>query len=383
MIGTRTGRVVVRVAVALLALAVWLAPRAAAAHGEEGHEPTPSPTPAARDRDAPEPTPTDLELDLPEGAQLGEKLTIRAVLLDVRGRPIEGAAISFVRSGFQGGTFGGEVVLGIVMTGEDGMATLDHEVRTSGDVHVSASFAGDANHRGTTTEGELVVEGDRQLYAPTAGIRLPWLNVWVLAGVIALVWILYLRVGLLILAIAGSSATSGASVPAAAGVTRRQLLRRVLPLGSQLGIAGLGVGLVALVVRSPRTHGNLLQPPATERYSRTPVARLGRSAEMRPMPEPLTRAVSFSREVLPILLAYGGPHVVQPRNSPPPGGLRLDAYEHIMAREGIVVPGEPEESEIVEHLLSPGMQMPPSVAPIPDEQIQLIVTWIAQGAADS
>jgi hypothetical protein len=54
-----------------------------------------------------------------------------------------------------------------------------------------------------------------------------------------------------------------------------------------------------------------------------------------------------------------------------------------MSRDGIVVPGEPEESELIEHLLSPGMQMPPSVPPIPDETIQLIVTWIAQGAKDN
>jgi hypothetical protein len=101
------------------------------------------------------------------------------------------------------------------------------------------------------------------------------------------------------------------------------------------------------------------------------------------MPEPLAREVSFREEVLPIFLAYGGPHVVQPRNSPPPGGLRLDAYEHIMSRDGIVVPGEPEESELIEHLLSPGMQMPPSVPPMPDERIRLIVTWIAQGARDN
>jgi len=48
-----------------------------------------------------------------------------------------------------------------------------------------------------------------------------------------------------------------------------------------------------------------------------------------------------------------------------------------------VVPGEPEESELVEHLLSVGMQMPPSVPPLPAEQIQLIVSWIAQGARNN
>ena len=104
---------------------------------------------------------------------------------------------------------------------------------------------------------------------------------------------------------------------------------------------------------------------------------------MRPMPPPLDRAVSFSREVLPVFLASGGPHTVAPDHSPPPGGVRLDTYEGVMAKEGVVVPGKPEESELVEHLLSVGMQMPPSIPPLPNEQIQLIVTWIAQGAEDN
>lgn len=60
----------------------------------------------------------------------------------------------------------------------------------------------------------------------------------------------------------------------------------------------------------------------------------------------------------------------------------LDSYEHVLGKEGVIVPGHPEESEMIEHLLSPGMQMPSSVPPPPDDQIQLIVAWIAQGAKD-
>ncbi len=101
------------------------------------------------------------------------------------------------------------------------------------------------------------------------------------------------------------------------------------------------------------------------------------------MPPPLDREVSFSREVLPVFMTHGGPHVVLPESSPPPGGLRLDTYEQVMAKEGVVVPGKPEASELVEHLLSPGMQMPPSVPPLPDDVIQVIVTWISQGAKDN
>src|SRR3970282_1644118 len=45
-----------------------------------------------------------------------------------------------------------------------------------------------------------------------------------------------------------------------------------------------------------------------------------------------------------ILLANAGPHVVPPKSSPPPRGIRLDSYEGIMAKEGLVVPGKPDRS---------------------------------------
>lgn len=125
-----------------------------------------------------------------------------------------------------------------------------------------------------------------------------------------------------------------------------------------------------------------MAPPQTADFSRSPVARIGQPMDMRAMPEPLSRSVSFSKDVLPIFQRHGGPHVVRPVSSPPPGGLMLDSYEHLMAKEGVVVPGKPEKSELIEHLLSVGMQMPPSVPPLPVEVIQIIVTWIAQGAKD-
>ena len=77
----------------------------------------------------------------------------------------------------------------------------------------------------------------------------------------------------------------------------------------------------------------------------------------------LERPVSFSEEVLPILLLKGGPHSAPPRNQGPPHGILLDSYEHIMRMEGLVVPGKPEESDLV--------------------AIQLIASWVAQGAEDN
>lgn len=377
--------------VVLVALAaVPLGSRVALAHGEM-EEPEPEATAGPREGEAAHEgeeleTPV-LELRVPEEAELGGTITIRAVLTDPHdGAPVRGAPITFETPAVWGEELQGHIVIGTAETDRSGVATITTQLRTSGDVQLEAVFGGGGGFAPATSEASLAVRGTRQLYSPKAGIRVPWLNLWVLAGVIAFVWTLYFLVGLRVLAIARPSSRGGAEapvLPAPGTTTRRQFLGRLLPVGAQAGIASLGAGLVTVVARSPRTHGNLMAPPSTVDYRRTPVAHVGHVTEMRAMPPPLDREVSFSREVLPVFMTHGGPHVVLPESSPPPGGLRLDTYEQVTAKEGVVVPGKPEASELVEHLLSPGMQMPPSVPPLPDDVIRVIVTWISQGAKDN
>lgn len=371
----------------LLAVPVAVTPRAAWAHGDMNEpEVTPTAAPAMNAHLKP----AHLELRVPQKVRLGTTVTITALLTDAHGMPIEGGTVAFERPAFWGDGISGHMLIGESVTDKDGVASITDQIRTSGDVDVEATFMGDGVHEEAMAERSISVVGDVPLYNPTAGIEVPWLNLWVLAGVIALVWGLYLVVGARLVAIARSPSTANADVlqptaPARESVsTRRQFLGRVLPFGAEAGIGMLGATLVGIVVRSPHTHGNLMSVPATEAtYRRTPVAFVGTHADMREMPMPLEREVSFSAEVLPIFLANGGPHVVQPKNSPPPGGFRLDSYESVMAKDGVVVPGKPDQSEMVEHLLSPSMQMPPSLPSLPMEDIQLIVTWIAQGAKDN
>lgn len=329
-----------------------------------------------------------IELYVPDEAELGSHVTLRATLTDPHdGSPIPGASMLFQAPVVWGEEIRGWMLIGVATTDQNGTASLTTQVRSSGEVEMRAVFLGGSGFAPASGSAHLDVHGDAQLYEPSVGLRVPWLNLWVLAAVIGLVWGTYLLVGVRVLAIArpGPAVVAegpGSTTPAPGDTSRRSFLARALPFGAQAGIAVIGAGLVGLVARSPRTHGNLMAPPATVDYHRTAVARVGRLMEMRPMPMPLDRPVSFSREVLPIFLANGGPHVVAPEHSPPPGGVWLDSYEGVMAKEGVVVPGKPEQSELVEHLLSVGMQMPPSVPPLPEDQIQLIVTWIAQGADD-
>ncbi|MEX2421545.1 MAG: hypothetical protein WD670_06960 [Actinomycetota bacterium] len=46
------------------------------------------------------------------------------------------------------------------------------------------------------------------------------------------------------------------------------------------------------------------------------------------------------------------------------------------------MPGVPEESMLVRILVDHAHRMPPTV-PLSDEQIQLIASWVAQGAMDN
>ncbi|HEX9124520.1 MAG TPA: c-type cytochrome domain-containing protein [Actinomycetota bacterium] len=383
-------RILVPVVGALLALS--LVPTAALAHGSMDEQPPEAQVtePGAETGGGMSGTSasarsmaTHLEVIVPKEATLGRPVLARAVLTDRRGGPIAGMTIVFEADAFWGEEFQGHMVIGSAVTNRDGVATLTTRPRTSGGYEIAAYFPGSGRYEPVMEEVDLEVHGDTQLYSPSAGIRIPGLNLWVLAAVIAFVWAMFFLVGVRILRISRPPSSHPATRAAVTGQSRRQFLARALPLGAQVGIAAIGTGLVAVVARSPRTHGNLMAPPATAGYHRTSVAHLGQAMEMREMPEPLTRPVSFSNEVLPIFLANGGPHVVAPEDSPPPGGLRLDSYEGVMANEAVIVPGKPEKSELIEHLLSVGMQMPPSLPPLAEEQIQLIVTWIAQGASDN
>lgn len=371
-------------AAALAAAAILATPSPVLAHGELHGSPEGSQNdqPAADSGARVQPEPLRVVLTLPDEASVGQDATIRAVVTHREdGDPIEGLIVTFEAPVAWGEVLGGPMMLGTATTDHDGTAIISTEIRAAGDLEVTARVEGAEGFRSASTTASLQVVRQRQLVVEQVGLRIPWLNLWVLAGVLGLVWVLYLTAASHLRAIARQPDRPPGADPNPA-MSRRTLLRRSLPVAVQVGIAAIGAGLIGIVARSPRSHGNLLAPPETEEYRRTPVAFVGRFESMREMPASLDRPVSFREEVLPVFMRFGGPHVVQPEHSPPPGRLLLDSWANVM-EAGVVVPGKPEESELIEHLLSPGMQMPPSRPPLPDDTIQLIVTWVAQGAQDN
>jgi len=91
--------------------------------------------------------------------------------------------------------------------------------------------------------------------------------------------------------------------------------------------------------------------------------------------------VSYRRDIQPIfnrncVSCHGGQ-----------AGLYLDSYDHVMAgsaRGRVVVPGDPQTSELVRRIRGLSQPaMPMGGAPLPASDIEAIVTWIAEGAPNN
>lgn len=92
--------------------------------------------------------------------------------------------------------------------------------------------------------------------------------------------------------------------------------------------------------------------------------------------------VSFSRDIAPLLMSNcNGCHYNGTRNS---GGLQFDAFAGLIkgGDSGVALkPTKPEESLLIKKLRgTEGARMPMGRSPLSDEQIQLVATWIQEGA---
>lgn len=410
-----------RAGIGLLLMLIWLAAPAAADpnHGGEPVEETPSPMPQPPPTPAPvrEPSTPRLELRVPAETGLGDEVRLEATLLTERGRPLAGERITFFAEAAWSDDLRGNMVLGSAYTDETGTAVTVTDLRTSGETQLGARFSGNDRFTPVTATGAITVTGDEQLYTPETALKLPP-GAWWLLALVAAVWGTYLLVARQVLGVARAGVRgSGAEERGVRHLDRRRFLSAfALPAGLMAAVGSLGSGLLTVIARSPRTHGNR-EPYGWHagplRHRLTPVAHVGAHPDMRPVPDVLEREVSFSEEIMPILLEKGGPHSHPSTSSPPPHGVRFDSYAAIMGSEPdahadgephddegegtepdahtdgevahghrLVVPGKPEESILVMMLLDPAHQMPPSV-PLTEDEIQLIASWVAQGARDN
>src|SRR5947209_8990863 len=67
------------------------------------------------------------------------------------------------------------------------------------------------------------------------------------------------------------------------------------------------------------------------------------------------------------------------------GGLALDSYAAVTgAKKPVVVPGKPDESELIRrlHVNDPARRMPLDADPLPDEAAAILRRWIMAGAPE-
>ena len=91
--------------------------------------------------------------------------------------------------------------------------------------------------------------------------------------------------------------------------------------------------------------------------------------------------VYFNSQVLPFLVANCGQSGCHDAASHEDGVI-MTSYQDII-NSGIVEPGDPNDGDLIEVLTTndpDDMMPPPPAAPLSNQQIQLIQTWIAQGA---
>lgn len=132
---------------------------------------------------------------------------------------------------------------------------------------------------------------------------------------------------------------------------------------------GMGPGNMGSGGMGPGMMGGSGQPQGSSGTS-YPTATPGGSAK-----------VSFHQDVLPILTqncvkCHGGE-----------GGLYLDNYDHVMAggsSGAVVIPGKPDQSELVERIEGVAQPRMPLDAPaLPSNEINTIVTWVEEGAPNN
>src|SRR3990172_4456989 len=142
--------------------------------------------------------PVTLELQAPTKVGLGDQVTVSALLRDAQDSPVRGSRVVFwMPASFLSNA--GAVELGSAVTDSRGIATLLYQARIGGAVSLNAYLAGNSRYDAAYASADMQVEGTAQLTKHIIeGVRVPGLSVWLLAGLLAIVYSIYLTVVVLL-----------------------------------------------------------------------------------------------------------------------------------------------------------------------------------------
>jgi hypothetical protein len=118
---------------------------------------------------------TALRIGAPDHANLGERVTVQAVLADSAGKPIAKATIYFVTpASFLSGS--GDMLLAQAVTDKNGQAVTEFENNVAGALNIRAEFRGDDRYAPADAETQINIAGEQQVYVQHVGVHIPGLN---------------------------------------------------------------------------------------------------------------------------------------------------------------------------------------------------------------
>ncbi len=119
---------------------------------------------------------TKIIIGAPAQSNLGQALTVQAVLADSQGHPISKEVIYFTtQATFLSDT--SDVVLAQAVTNGKGQAVAQFVDDFSGTITVQAEFRGDPKYAPSDATAQISALGDGQVYTEHVGVDIPGLNV--------------------------------------------------------------------------------------------------------------------------------------------------------------------------------------------------------------
>lgn len=119
--------------------------------------------------------PTAMSVAAPPSTELGQRVTLQALLVAADGQPIAGAPVVFsMPFVFMG--VGDEALIARAVTNAEGVAIAFWNATRAGKLTIRAAFPGDNRYAPSRASVVMEVVGDTQLYAEHAGVHLPGIN---------------------------------------------------------------------------------------------------------------------------------------------------------------------------------------------------------------
>ena len=99
--------------------------------------------------------------------------------------------------------------------------------------------------------------------------------------------------------------------------------------------------------------------------------------------EPAATGISYSKQIQPVIKSR-----CQPCHYPADkkGGLDVSSHAALLKggkRPNHIVPGDPDKSLMIKEIIGKDPPMPKNANPLPQEQIDLIMKWIKEGARNN